>query len=322
MESRYNYTFTGLFVVVFAMGLIAFAFWLGKYGQDEHDYRRFHVYITESVSGLAPEAAVKYNGVDVGKVESIRINPRNNEEVELILKIKKETPIKTDSYAVLKFYGITGLAFIEITGGSNNAPLLMENGQRASVIPSRPSLITRLDESLSNVANKLSQTLDRADRLFDDRNIENVRQSLEHLRSLSAQIDGYQKEIKTILERSAALESNASEALGSMKNAAGSVKQTSDNLNTLVQTKMTATLDSLHKTSIRSDALIHKLETSLDRGDYDLKSIASPTAAELSELISQTKTLTQEMETTIRELRESPSDLLFKKTPHKPGPGE
>ncbi|MEW5832412.1 MAG: MlaD family protein [Campylobacterota bacterium] len=322
MESRYNYTFTGLFVVIFAMGLIAFAFWLGKYGQDERDYRRFHVYITESVSGLAPEASVKYNGVDVGKVESIRINPRNNEEVELILKIKKETPIKTDSYAVLKFYGITGLAFIEITGGSNNAPLLMENGQRASVIPARPSLITRLDESLSNVANKLSQTLEHADRLFDDRNVENVRQSLEHLRSLSEQIDGYQKEVRTILERSAALESNASEALGSMKNAAGSVKQTSDNLNTLVQTKMAVTLDSLHKTSLRSDALIRKLEASLDRGDYDLKSIASPTAAELNELIVQTKTLTQEMETTIRGLRESPSDLLFKKTSQKPGPGE
>ena len=137
MESRYNYTFTGLFVVVFAMGLIAFAFWLGKYGQDEHDYRRFHVYITESVSGLAPEAAVKYNGVDVGKVESIRINPRNNEEVELILKIKKD-PIKTDSYAVLKFYGITGLAFIEITEAPTT-PLADGKAASARVIPSRPS---------------------------------------------------------------------------------------------------------------------------------------------------------------------------------------
>ncbi len=322
MESRFNYTFTGLFVVVFAIGLIAFAFWLGKYGQDEQDYRRFTVYITESISGLAPEAAVKYNGVDVGKVEAIRINPDNNEEVELTLKIKKETPIKTDSYAVLKFYGITGLAFIEIVGGSKNAPLMMENGQRASIIQSKPSMITRLDESLSNVAIKLTATLDHADRLFNDENIENVQMSLRHLRSLSEQIDGYQKEIKSLLEQSAALEANATRAFGTMNKAAGSVKNTSDNVNTLVQTKMAATLESLEKTSRESHTLIKKLEASLDRGDYDLKTIASPATSELSELITQTRILTQEMEMTIRDLHESPSDLLFKKSTPKPGPGE
>ena len=57
MESRVNYTYIGIFVVIFSIGLIAFAFWLGKYGQDENDYRRFHVYLTESVSGLSPDAA-------------------------------------------------------------------------------------------------------------------------------------------------------------------------------------------------------------------------------------------------------------------------
>ncbi|MBN2870715.1 MAG: MCE family protein [Campylobacterales bacterium] len=322
MESRFNYTFTGLFVVVFAMGLIAFAFWLGKYGQNELDYRRFHVYITESVSGLSPEASVKFNGVDVGKVESIQINPRNSEEVELILKIKKETPIKTDSYAVLKFYGITGLAFIEIVGGSKDAPLLIDNGQHSSVIPTRPSLITRLDESLSNVASKLSATLERTDRILNDRNIENIAQTLEHLRSVSAQIDSYQGEVKALLERTAALEANATDTLNTMKEAAGSVQKTSDSVDALVQTKASSALDSLEKTSRESRALIRKFEASLERGDYDLRSIASPTASELNELLLQSRTLTQEMEMTLRHLRESPSDLLFKKSAPKPGPGE
>lgn len=322
MESRYNYTFTGLFVVIFAMGLVAFAFWLGKYGQDERDYRRFHVYITESVSGLSPEAAVKYNGVDVGKVESIRINPRNNEQVELVLKIKKETPIKTDSYAVLKFYGITGLAFIEIVGGSKDAPMLIENGQRAFVIPTRPSLITRLDESLSNVASRLSLTLERADRILSDRNIDNLTQSLEHLRSLSTQIDAYQGEVKALLHRSAALEANATRTLEAMSGAARSVQNTSGNVDTLMQTKVASTLAALEKTSKEGHALIKKLEATVERGDYDLREIASPTTSELNELLLQSRNLSREMETTLQQLRESPSDLLFKKSEPKPGPGE
>lgn len=322
MESRVNYTAVGIFVLIFTSALIAFAFWLGKYNQNEGNYHRFHVYITESVSGLAPEAAVKFHGVDVGKVESIRINPHNSEEVELTLKIEKETPIKTDSSAVLKFYGITGLAFIEIIGGSKNAPLLETSKELINTIPSSSSLIKRLDESLSNVASKLSTTLDRADRLFSDQNVNNIAISLANLRSLTTQIDSYQDEVQHLLNQSIALEHNASESLGSMKDAAQSVKITSNNFNSLVQTKMTATLESLAATSKESHALIRKIETSVDRGDYNLRAIASPASAELVEMIAQTRTLTNEMEAILRTLRESPSDILFKKSNPKPGPGE
>lgn len=289
-------------------------FWLGKYNQDEHKYRRYKVFITESVSGLAPEASVKFHGVDVGKVESIRINPHNSEEVELTLKIKKETPIKTDSNALLKFYGITGLAFIEIAGGSRHAPLLSNGEGTIPTIPSSPSLITRLDESLSDVASKLSLTLDRADRLFSDKNVENVAQSLEHLRSLTAQIDGYQGEIKDLLAQSSTLEHNASKSLQAMGDAAISVKTASGNFNTLVQTKMATTLKSLEETSKESHTLIKKLEANVD----DI----APASSELTILLEQTRSLTNEMEMTLRALRESPSDLLFKKSTPKPGPGE
>jgi phospholipid/cholesterol/gamma-HCH transport system substrate-binding protein len=322
MESRINYTAIGVFIILFTASLIAFAFWLGKYNEDERQYRRYKVYITESVSGLAPEAAVKFHGVDVGKVETIQINPRNSEEVELILKIKKETPIKTDSTAVLKFYGITGLAFIEIIGGSRKAPLLSNGDETVHTIPSSSSLIQRLDEALSDVASKLSTTLDRADRLFSDQNVENVAQSLEHLRSLTAQIDAYQGEIKSLLVQTKDLENNATESLSAMKEAADSVKNTSGNFNTLVQTKMSTTLDSLEATSKKSHTLIQKLETSLDRGDYDIRSIAAPSGNELNTLLEQTRVLTTEMEMTLRSLRESPSDILFKKSTPKPGPGE
>lgn len=322
MESRVNYTTVGIFVLAFASALIAFAFWLGKYNQNEGNYHRFHIYITESVSGLAPEAAVKFHGVDVGKVESIRINPHNSEEVELTLKIEKETPIKTDSSAVLKFYGITGLAFIEIIGGSKNAPLLTTSKEMINTIPSSSSLIKRLDESLSNVASKLSTTLDRADRLFSDQNVDNIAISLAHLRSLTSQIDSYQDEVQQLLNQSVILEQNASQSLGAMKDAAQSVKTTSSNFNSLIQTKMTTTLESLATTSQASHALIRKIETSLDRGDYDLNAIASPASEELGEMITQTRTLTNEMESTLRTFRESPSDLLFKKSNPKPGPGE
>lgn len=322
MESRVNYTAVGVFVILLTVALVGFAFWLGKYNQDERDYRRYHLYITESVAGLAPEAAVKFHGVDVGTVEKIRINPHNSEEVELTLKIRKETPIKTDSTGILKFYGITGLAFIEIAGGSKDAPLLPKGENGISVIPSSPSLIKRLDESLSNVAAKLSVTLDHADRLFSDRNVDNVAQTLESLRSVTAKIDAYQSQIKEVLNQTAVLEHNATESFHALQEAAGSIKGTSDNVNTLIQTKATSTLESLEATSRESHRMIRQIEESFRRGDYDLRAIASPTTEQLNEMLEQTRSLSIEMEETLRTLKESPSDLLFKKSTPQPGPGE
>lgn len=322
MESKINYTTVGFFVLLLGSALIVFAFWLGKYDEDEDNYQRYRVYITESISGLSREAAVKFLGVDVGMVEAIRINPKNSEQVELTLKIHKGTPIKTDSKAVLKFYGITGLAFIEIIGGSKDAPLLKTADNDVPLIPSSPSLIKRLDESLSNVAFKLSNALDNADRLFSGQNIDNVTQSLEHLRSLTAQIDSYQAEIKLLLQQSSRLESNATESINAMKNAADSVKSSSDKFSILMKNKMDPALESINTASRESHTLIRKIETSLDRGDYNLNQIAAPATSELGELIKQTQTLSNEMEMTLRNLRESPSDLIFKRSTPKPGPGE
>lgn len=315
MESKVNYTLVGIFVLTLSAALIAFAFWLAKYSQNGQNYHRFKVYMTESVSGLAPEATVKFHGVDVGIVESIGINPKNSEEVELTLKIKKETPIKVDSSAVLKFYGVTGLAFIEIVGGSKNAPLLSTSPESIATIRSSLS-----DESLSNIASKLSTTLDRADRLFSDQNVENIAQSLNNLHSLTGQIDSYQGKIKTLLAQSIALENNATNSFVAMNDAADNVKNTSTNFNTLIQTKMSTTLESLETTSRESHELIRKIEASINRGDYNLA--ASPASKELEILLSQTQTLTQEMEATLNQLRASPSDLFFKQSTQKPGPGE
>jgi len=322
MESKVNYTAVGLFVVLFTAALVVFGFWLGKYNGDTKEYRYYKLFITESVAGLAPEAAVKFRGVDVGKVETILINPNNSEEIELTLKIKKETPIKTDSYAILKFYGVTGLAYIEIAGGTQNSPLLSTDDHTVAIIPSSPSMIKRLDESLSNVAAKLSITLDNADRLFDDRNVDNVAQTLEHLRSVTAQIDGYQNEIRTLIQETTALEKNATNTLDSIKDAADETKKSATNFNAVVTVKMGTTLDSIEKSSRESHALIQKIEQSIDRGDYDIRSLATPTATELNELIAQTKLLSIELEQSLKTLKNSPSDLLFKTSKPTPGPGE
>lgn len=322
MESKVNYTIVGVFVLFFSAALIAFAFWLGKYNDDESKYQRYKIYITESVAGLAPEAAVKFHGVDVGMVESIRINPHNSEEVELLLKIQKETPVKTDSTATLKFFGVTGLAFIEISGGAKNTPLLPTSEENPGVIPTTASLIKRLDESLSQVATTLTDTLQHIDSVFSDKNSDNISETLQNLKILSRKINAYQEKIDLLLTNSIETEKNLNATMIKVGDSADSVNASADTFKRVMRDEMAPTLKSLKETSMKSHALIQKIDQSIDRGDYNLQAIASPATTELNELLEQTRTLSLEMERTLQNVRESPSDIFFKQSKQTPGPGE
>lgn len=318
MESKVNYSIVGVFVIVFAVGIIAFIFWLGKYNDDEDQYKRFKVYITESVSGLAPEASVKFHGVDVGQVESIQINPENSEEVELILKIKKTTPIKNDSTAMLKFFGITGLAFIEIAGGAKNAPLLETSEDHIAIIATSPSLIKRLDETLSGVVTKFSYTLDKTNAILSDKNAQNFSQTLANLKNISSQMANYQSEIDTLLNNSIQTGKNMDDMMARVGKSSDTVNDSMATFKITMKDSFGPTMDQWKITSKKTNSLIEAIQKNMERGDYDFQS----SAQELNAVLSQSRSTLVEMEQTLQVLKESPSDFLYKTSKPSPGPGE
>lgn len=308
MESRINYTAVGVFILLFTTSLIGFAFWLAHAGENESDYNYYRIYFDESVSGLSHEGSVQFQGVKVGKVTEIRINPYNTAQVEVTIRILNTTPIKTDTKATLKTIGITGIAYISLSGGKNGLPHIKTSKLAYGVIPSAPSLTQRLDETINMIGERLDNITQRTDKLFTDENFDNISHSLENLRSLTAKIDGYQDEIQTLIVQTSQMENN--------------ISSTSESLNTVIKHDLVNTLHSLQKSSQEAHKLINDIETSVNRGDYDVHAIATPAITELSTTLRQTQRLTQEMELTLQTLRESPSDLLFKKSTPKPGPGE
>src|SRR3990170_933277 len=151
MEPKVNYTVVGLFVTLLGTALLAGVLWLSR-----TDYRgvydRYYTYMTESVTGLSTDSAVKYRGVDVGRVKEIVLNPKNPEEVRIALDLIRGTPVKKDTVVVLETQGLTGIATVNLTGGSRDAPpLTVKPGEEFPVIQSRPSFFSRLDHALSRV---------------------------------------------------------------------------------------------------------------------------------------------------------------------------
>jgi phospholipid/cholesterol/gamma-HCH transport system substrate-binding protein len=147
METDRHYFFEGLFIIVFSIAAAVFAVWLGSPGrQDDVVYR---IRFPDSVSGLAVGDPVKFRGVDAGTVKSLGIDPDNSRLVLVDVRLRKETPVKTDTRASLAMKGITGVVYIELNGGDQAAKSLLAATAENQVpeIPSeRAGLKAMLDD--------------------------------------------------------------------------------------------------------------------------------------------------------------------------------
>ncbi|HEY9203737.1 MAG TPA: MlaD family protein, partial [Sulfurimonas sp.] len=114
MNNRVNYVVIGILVLIGIAGMALFGFWLLK-PTKEAQMQRYAIYFNESVLGLNLDAPVKYKGLSVGKVVDLGISRHNQEQVEVLVEILKETPIKTSTEAQLTSQGITGLSYINLT---------------------------------------------------------------------------------------------------------------------------------------------------------------------------------------------------------------
>ncbi len=291
MESKINYTIVGVFVILLLAGLIAFVFWLGKYGyKQKYDY--YYVHMSESVAGLSPESSVKYRGVDVGIVEKIQLNPENSEEVDLLLKLKHGTPIKVDTRAKLNSFGLTGLTYVELAGKRKDAPLLAR-GDQIPTIPTVPSTFARLDESLTIISEKLGRALDKIARLLSDQNLKNLADILSEMKTMTSDISAQLQGLNRLVDSSMAMEEKITKAFARVESAAVSVEK-------------------------MAGSLKHEYADS----DQNLVKLVRQNLESFQQFLSELDILVRDMQRTTREIETSPGDLIFKRSQVQPGPGE
>ncbi len=166
-----NYAIVGAFVLVLGAAFITGVLWLASGGAFQTKYDLYLAIMDESVAGLNLNAPVKYNGVEVGKVKSIKLDADNPEQVRLLLAIAQGTPVKVDTIATLKSQGLTGIAYVELDGGARDAaPLRAASEGEYPVIRTKPSLSARLENILTTVLAKVDQLSTNISAVLSDEN--------------------------------------------------------------------------------------------------------------------------------------------------------
>lgn len=300
MDSKVNYTIVGLFTLVLGAAAVAIILWLGSSEKYYKTYDIYYVYMSESVSGLNLNAPVKYRGVEVGKVNEIKLDPSNSERVRLRLGIERGTPVKNDSVAIMRTQGLTGIAYVELTGGSLHSPLLNSAaGEKYPVIRSGPSLMTRLDTALTNLLASVDRISNSVNAVLDEDNRRAFKNSL-------AQIDVI---THTLASRSTSINAGIDSAARTLENSA----------------RATANLEELIERVGRS---VDAVERAAKSAEHTANEASRATAAvpdtlrDIQLLVQDLRDLSASLRRVSEQMESSPNTLLFGKQQPKPGPGE
>ena len=169
MESDKRYFIEGLFIIGLALAAAVFFVWLAGSGHRGDVLYRIH--FADSVSGLALGDPVKYHGVDVGAVEALSIDPADSRQVQVDVKLNKDAPVKTDTRASLQLKGITGVVYVELSGGDPQAKSLI-SATPAGQVPEIPSdktvSLNSIMEQLPGVIKKFATVEDKANKVLGD----------------------------------------------------------------------------------------------------------------------------------------------------------
>jgi phospholipid/cholesterol/gamma-HCH transport system substrate-binding protein len=307
MEPKVSYTLVGLFVIVLGAGLLSVVLWLGREGEDKV-YDLSYIHMQESVSGLSVNAPVKYRGVEVGRVKRIELDRDNPEQVQLMVEIARGTPLKTDTVATLSSQGLTGLSFVELSGGTaNSAPLTAAAGQRYPEIRSRPSLLVRMDEAVSTLLTNLNGITTNLDALVDTENRTSIKELLKNLAGLS--------------ETLAAREGQLDQLLASAGDAIKNTDQITAKVPVLISrmTESVTAFQAMAQDIGRTSQAVNTLVTS---NQQNIERFAQQTLADVSLLVGELRQLTNSLQGLARQLEQEPNSLLFGRRPLPRGPGE
>ncbi|HMA63881.1 MAG: MlaD family protein [Fibrobacterota bacterium] len=181
-------------------------------------FKRYTAYFSgESLSGLEQGSTVKFNGVPVGKVESIKYLPDDLSRVKVELKLQEDFPMKVDMIATTNAMGITGLKYIEITGGTNDAALLKEG----SVVPTKPSMISAITGKAEVIMAKIEVLLNHLNEISNPDSLVALKSTLANVQAISVDIKDFVNQAKPHMTK---LASSSTGIIAKVDSIAGDVR--------------------------------------------------------------------------------------------------
>jgi phospholipid/cholesterol/gamma-HCH transport system substrate-binding protein len=302
MERNANYAMVGIASVILLVGLMAFVFWLARV-QFARDYDIYDILFDGPVRGISTGGEVHFNGIKVGEITRIALDPVNASRVIARVKVTSDVPIRTDSFATLEPQGITGVNYIQITSGTPARPLLKDvtPAGEAPVLRSQKSALSDLLEGGGTVLQRSVEALDRVNRLLSDQNIKSVSSMLNDIQSVTAQLKAHKELI-----------GDTDTAIKSIDQTAQQISQLSESTNKLVNGDGKAAIKNLAEAADELKGAAHQSRDLMSKLDGPTTDFANNGLPALTNAIGSLQTATDTLNRVLNEAERSPSALISK----------
>ena len=303
METRANYILVGLFVLLLTFGALGFVVWVARF-QFDQEFARYDIVFDDAVTGVRQGSAVRYNGVGVGEVLSVDLDPRDPTRIRVRIEVEKRTPVRSDSMATLELEGLTGGRYVLLTGGSPDAPpLLIPPGRKIAEIPSGTSSFAQVLEGAPEVIDNVNILLVRFQRLLSDKNLASIESTLSSVAEVTGTISENREKIGPLIDEAAMTMRNIREATEGLEPLIASANLTVEDARTLI-----ASLDNMAN---RLTGASGQIEDMIAENRTPIRDFTTTGLYELTNMLIEARELIVSLNRVSTEVERDPARFLF-----------
>ncbi|PZO88961.1 MAG: hypothetical protein DI626_00430 [Micavibrio aeruginosavorus] len=287
MEKESRYFVIGIFVCISLLGLAFFTVWLAG-THDSRNYKRYTVLFHDAVSGLKDGALVRYRGVDVGRVLTVRLSPDRNDLIKVDIEVEVNTPISASSEASLATQGMTGLVFIDLTTqpGDNTAPQRTE-GEPYPTIAGKGTTLSKLFQDVPAISTQILALTEKLNKVFDDEAVDSMKETMANIEAIS----------------------NSASMLLSEEN----IGYTTETLRNFSESsgEMTQLVQRFNQTADEIDGAVSSLNSILTDNKGNIDKFTGSGLRQITEMSLETKEMAKSIRRLADRLEQEPSRLLY-----------
>ncbi len=329
MENKAHAFAAGAFVLFVAALLLGFAAWLSR---DKQVGDIYELSTAESVTGLSEQAAVRFRGINVGKVTNIGFDPQNQGHVLLRISVAKEVPLTQSTFATLGYQGVTGLAFVQLDNEGKSTVALTTNEDQPTRIPLRPGLLSKFADQGSFILEQAQRISESVGELLSPANQAAIMGSVKAIGDSATQLSIASQRIQTVLDAQLGPERTDIPALVTeTRTTLRALQKTSTDLNATAQAATaTATAITSVATEVTApDGLLQRLGQSADALNQSVQAVNTqvlPNALRAADSAARTAEAATKaargVDRAANLLADEPRSLIFGNGSASPGPGE
>jgi phospholipid/cholesterol/gamma-HCH transport system substrate-binding protein len=311
MENKSHALAAGTFVVLLLALVIALSVWLTR---DTRDLQTYELSSPDAVTGLQPQASVRFKGVNVGKVTAITLDPQKPGNVLIQLAIDGQAPITESSFATLGFQGVTGLAFIQLDDTGESRVALPRGGTPPARIPMRRNFMAKLSDQGEDLLGQLISGSNKVNTLLSE----------DNQKTLMTAIDNMSKAAQSLQQLANNTNKNLPALIGESRTTLQVVQSTSQRVGDSAD-EARRSAAAFRKVTERMGApggTLDQLALGVETLAVTGQTLNAASLPRLNRAVDDTARAARQVSRAVNAVNDNPQSLIFGHGAIAPGPGE